>query len=106
MNPPGTVYLLMYDITNERILRKIAKMVEKHGYERINYSVWLGWQGPKDNPELFRALREMLNKPETEGSRLFYMPLSINSVKKLRSISGHKPAELDYWTGERRIRFF
>ncbi|MFH1118191.1 MAG: CRISPR-associated endonuclease Cas2 [Bacteroidota bacterium] len=106
MTPPATIYMLMYDITHERTLQRAAKLIQKNGYERINFSVWLGWQGPKENPELFKILREMLNKPEASGSRLFFMPLGINSLKKIRSISGHKPSELDYWTGERRIQFF
>jgi len=41
-----TFYLLMYDITNDRTLQKVAKKLVKYGFERVNYSVWLGWTNP------------------------------------------------------------
>jgi len=106
MNSPTILYLLMYDITHDRTLQKAAKIIEKMGYERINYSVWIGWQKPTISLIEWKSLRRLLQQPCAEGSKLYYMPLTSHNLKKLRSITGHSPGQLDYWTGERRIEFF
>jgi len=105
MKPPLTLTLVMYDITYDRALQKTAKLLEKHGYERINYSVWLGWRSIKDDDLLRESIKKLLAHPKAKGSRLFWMPLKLHTLKQLRSITGHKPAELDYWIGERKILF-
>jgi CRISPR-associated endonuclease Cas2 len=96
----------MYDITHDRTLQKVARQLQQYGYERINYSVWLGWESPKENPELKKKLQTLLRNPQAEGSRLYYMPLKAHTLKNMKSITGHKPAELDYWLGETKIEFF
>jgi len=101
-----TFCLLMYDITHDRTLQKVARQLQQYGYERINYSVWLGWESPKENPELKKKLQTLLRNPQAEGSRLYYMPLKAHTLKNMKSITGHKPAELDYWLGETKIEFF
>jgi len=106
MKTPVTVHLLMYDITHEQTLRKVAKLLQQHGYERINYSVWLGWHHPGANTELFAGMREMLRQKEAKGSRMYHLAMSLSGFKKIKSISGRKPPLLAYWTGEQKIRFF
>ena len=46
MKPFEKLYLVMYDITHKKSLQKIAKVLQKEGFVRINYSVWLGWESP------------------------------------------------------------
>jgi CRISPR-associated endonuclease Cas2 len=95
----------MYDITHDRTLQKVAKLLEKHGYERINYSVWLGWKSPEKNPILRDAVKKLLVNEAAKGSRLYVLPIKAHTLKQIRSITGHKPAELDYWTGDQKILF-
>jgi hypothetical protein len=52
--------------------------------------------------ELLRLLRQ----PEAEGSRFYTMPVKPHTLKAMASITGHKPAELDYWLGEVQNIFF
>jgi CRISPR-associated endonuclease Cas2 len=105
IKPPLSFTLLMYDITHDRTLQKVARELEKHGYERINYSVWLGWRSLKEDSELRLILEKLLKKPEAAGSRLYSMPLKLHTLRMMRSITGRKPTGLDYWTGEMPLLF-
>ena len=98
--------LLMYDITHDGTLQKVARHLQKYGYERINYSVWLGWESPGENPEFKKKLQALMRNPLAKGSRLYYMPIHGATLKNMKSITGHKPAELEYWLGESRLEFF
>ena len=106
MIPKRTYCLLMYDITHDATLQRVATQLQKHGYERINYSVWLGWKSPKENIVLKKKLQELMKNPKAEGSRLYYLPLKSHVLKDLISISGHPPKELEYWLGEKTLEFF
>lgn len=106
MKPRQSFCLLMYDITHPGTLQKVAHQLQNYGYERVNYSVWLGWQSPKENPDLKKKLQALLRNPKAEGSKLYYLPLQLHTLKKLKSITGHKPSELDYWLGETKLEFF
>jgi CRISPR-associated endonuclease Cas2 len=105
MKAPLTLTLVMYDITHDRTLQKVAKLLQKHGYERINYSVWLGWNIFADDTALHKEIQQLLRNPLAEGSRFYAMPLKAHTLAKMRSITGHKPTELEYWLGERKILF-
>lgn len=106
MKSDKTISLLMYDITHDRTLQKVAQLLQKNGFERINYSVWLGWTKLQDLPVLKQELQQMLAQPQAKGSRLYTIPLKLHTLKAMRSITGHKPAELDYWAGEQQNLFF
>jgi len=106
MKAPLTFTLIMYDITHDRTLQKTAKLLQQHGYERINYSVWLGWGSFTDDIPLRKELQLLLRNPEAEGSRLYSMALKSHTLRNMRSITGHKPSEMDYWLGERELLFF
>jgi CRISPR-associated endonuclease Cas2 len=106
MKAPLTLNLVLYDITHDRTLQKVAKLLQKHGYERINYSVWLGWNTFAEDTPLRRQLQQLMRNPNAEGSRLYTMPLKTHTLAEMRSISGHKPTSLDYWLGEQKILFF
>ena len=101
-----TFYLLMYDITNDRTLQKVAKKLVKYGFERVNYSVWLGWTNPLEKGTLKSELQTLMRNENAKGSRLYIVPLKPSTLGKMRSITGHKPVELDYWLGKTKNLFF
>ena len=101
-----TYYLLMYDITNGKTIQKVAKKLIYYGFERINYSVWLGWVNPLEKAKLKIELQTLLRSENAKGSRLYVIPLKPPSLGKMRSITGHKPKELDYWLGKTKNVFF
>ena len=100
------LYFVMYDITHPKVLQKVAKILQKSGFERINYSVWLGNVNPVSPSELKDKLQKMLDIPETKGSRLYILPVSTSGLKKMSDLEGKKLRQMDYWTGEQHTKFY
>lgn len=105
MNTTGSHYLVMYDVTHPATLQKVAKALEKFGFERINYSVWLGHENPGKNTELSKRIKYLLSIPETEDSQFYYFPITPSVLRKMRTHTGHSPEKLDFWLGERKTQF-
>lgn len=99
-------YIVMYDITHPRTLQKIAKILVQCGMERINLSVWLGWVNPAKQPELKERLTKLMTNEKAKGSVLYILPVAQKDIRQMRSITGRKPRELDYWLGEKTTLFF
>lgn len=106
MNNHGTQFIVMYDITDGRTLQKVAKEMERHGFERINYSVWLGLTNPAKDAGLKTRICELLKKPEAKNSKVYFFPIAHSSLAKMRTIDGKKPEDLDYWLMQRKTMFF
>ena len=106
MTIENAYYVVMYDITHPRTLQKVAKILLECGMERLNYSVWLGWVNPAKQPDLKERLVKLITSDNAAGSLLYILPVARKDVKRMRSITGRKPKELDYWLGERGTLFF
>ncbi|MCX6278551.1 MAG: CRISPR-associated endonuclease Cas2 [Bacteroidetes bacterium] len=106
MRQARTFYILMYDITHDRTLQKVARNLEQCGYLRLNYSVWFGWFDPNKNPEFRNKLKELLKNPLAKGSRFYVLPIAAKDFEKIRHHDGRKLKDLDYWTGDRATEFF
>ena len=98
-------YMVMYDITHPRTLQKVAKLLVQSGMERVNYSVWLGWINPAKEPLLKEKLLKLITSEPATGSLFYILPVAQKDVKRMRTISGRKPKELDYWLGEKQTLF-
>ena len=99
-------YIVMYDITHPRTLQKVSKILLQCGMERINYSVWLGWVDLAKQPELKEKLSKLVTADCAVGSLFYILPVAAKDVKRMRTITGRKPKELDYWLGEKKTLFF
>jgi|GEM_PF-1720606 len=99
-------FLVMYDITHSKTLQKIGKLMIREGFERINYSVWVGWENPAKETGIKEKLTRLLADENAKGSLFYILPVSKSGLKKIRCLNGRKPKELDYWVGERRETFF
>lgn len=95
----------MYDITDPRVLQKIATILTQEGLERMNYSVWIGSFHPARKLMMKEKILELLGLPDAEDSKLFILPVKRADVKKMRSLNGRKPENLDYWLGELKTMF-
>lgn len=96
----------MYDITHDKTLQKVARQLEQHGYERINYSVWTGIHDPLKNSVLRIKLLTLLDNPLAKGSKMYYLPLTLKDFAKMRSFDGKDLKDMEYWIGEKRTEFF
>jgi len=106
MKTESGYYVVMYDITHPQTLQKVAKMLVQCGMERVNYSVWLGWVNPAKQPELKEKLAKLVNAEKAAGSLFYILPVAPKDVKRMRTITGRKPKDLDYWLGEKHTLFF
>lgn len=105
MKAEGHIHLIMYDITHDRALQKVARLMEKNGYERLNYSVWYGLADPVRNVELSGRLKKLLNTEEALGSRMYFLKISLKDFEKMRTFDGKKIKEMEYWTGRLKTMF-
>lgn len=106
MKIKNDVYLLMYDITHDKTLQKVARLLEQSGYERLNYSVWYGNVNPVKNLEVSQKLKALLSNDAAKGSRVFYLPLGIKTFEKMRHFNGKPIEQMEYWAGKLKTAFF
>ena len=78
MKPERTFY-----ITHASTLQKVAKLLVKAGFERVNYSVFLGWDDPANNPLLKEALQKLLQRAEAKGSVLYILQVSKKDINRI-----------------------
>ena len=69
-------------------------------------SVWLGWVNPAKQPVLKEQLVKLMTDDCAAGSLLYILPVAQKDIKLMRTITGRKPKELDYWLGEKNTLFF
>lgn len=100
------LFLLMYDITDKKAVQKTAKIIQQHGYIRINLSVWIGNTNPLRDPILKDKLSKLLGSEKALGSLLYVIPVFRQNINKIRTITGERPKELDYWIGNQHSMFF
>jgi CRISPR-associated endonuclease Cas2 len=105
-NEIRTIFILMYDITHPKTLQKVARLLEQHGYERINYSVWTGARDPAKVAVLGKSLKTLMENPKAERSKLFCLPLTLKDFEKMKSYNGDEIENMQYWTGRKATEFF
>lgn len=76
------------------------------GLEKVNYSVWLGSVNSAKQPALKEKFVKLINDERAAGSLFYIFPVAQKDVKRMRTITGRKPKELDYWLGEKHTLFF
>lgn len=92
------IYLIAYDIENDKKRKKIADMLIQNGLSRIQYSVFLGSIKSHLLQQVKQSLQQHLNNPISPNDKILIMPIYSNSIHKalflgqnslsLREISG------------------
>jgi CRISPR-associated protein Cas2 len=91
------LYLIIYDITNNAIRAKIAKTLMAEGYERLQYSVYLGLDNPKYNLSMINQFQKLL---QAEPDAKFYIfPIPKSSIRQMQFI-GKNFIDINYITGD------
>jgi len=96
------MYLIIYDITENRIRTKVARLLVSHGYERIQLSVFAGPFSPMANSDLWRQLHILCPKTgeaESEGNSLMVVEVPLRQFQRIRTI-GNLPFDMDEMTGK------
>jgi len=66
------IHLVVYDISNTRNRTKLAKLLERFGLERVQYSAFRGELNPNDRDALVKKVKEFV---KDERDCLFVIPL-------------------------------
>jgi len=93
------LYLVFYDIKNDRIRTKTADALEQYGYERIQYSVFLGLENPRSLPALWNKLQTLIKIEEFPDDRVYVLRLRKSYFRNMKII-GKLAVDLDYLLGE------
>jgi CRISPR-associated protein Cas2 len=96
------VYLLTYDISNDRLRTKIAKRIIAEGYERLQFSVFVGLGSPKTNKPLWADLHKWLEVEPT--AKLYVVPVTNNNLRNM-VILGKNGLDIGYLLGNRNTMF-
>ncbi len=74
------IALICYDIESDRNRRKLAKLLEREGYFRLQKSVFVGKQLLKFHRQTFRQLTVFAEK---ETDSLLFLPITKDSLKNM-----------------------
>ena len=80
------MYLIIYDISDNRKRRKVAKLLTGQGYERIQLSVFAGPFSPTSNKELWQHLQKIKKANSDSEASLFYLMVVEVPVKQFLRI--------------------
>lgn len=98
MNRNSTIYLIAYDISEDRKRNRMAKLLEQFGYERIQYSVFTGLIPPYKHKELWAKLEKLAAVDQSLGNRLFCFAISRTAFRNMKTI-GNFNADIDFILG-------
>lgn len=91
------MYLIIYDITENNIRNKISKLLIQEGYERIQFSVFVGFMNPYNN-KVWSKLKLFSNKQNNDS----ILCLRIKKQHFLNTkIIGKFTKDLKYLTGDK-----
>lgn len=84
-------YIVAYDITDDRLRRRVAKFLEGHG-QRLQYSVFCCRLNQKEFESLSRELAKLISEEE----------LATVIFVNAGEVTGRTSQPDIYWLGERR----
>jgi len=91
------MYLILYDITETPIRTKVVRLLEKEGYERIQFSVFIAPFNPEKN-KLWVKLQTLL--AQTPSNKIFCLKITTENFYKIKII-GNFEIDLDYMAGNK-----
>jgi CRISPR-associated endonuclease Cas2 len=78
-------YLIMYDITENKVRHQIAKYLEKKGCVRIQKSIFLAKTENKYFQEIYDTLKEVNSYYDNEDS-IILVPINASDVRSMKLI--------------------
>jgi CRISPR-associated protein Cas2 len=97
------MYWLSYDIENDKIRNKVAKLLQKMGMERIQYSVFIGPLSEAGLQELETKIVSLYT--EKAADSIFLLPLHQDMIETVKEIGEHK-LDWEYLKGEKKCLIF
>lgn len=91
------MYLLFYDITENSIRTRVAKLLEKEGFERLQFSVFIGTTNPK-HFDIWKNLAQFIKS--TPHNKIYYLRISKENFYNIKTI-GNFDQDLKFLAGDR-----
>lgn len=101
--PENMLFLVMYDIENDKVRNEIAKYLIRKGCMRIQKSVYIANLKRKTFDEISKTLREVQQMYENNDSILL-IPVSSDEVRAMKIIGQN--VDIDLILGNRNTLFF
>ena len=92
------IYLLFYDISEDRLRNKISKLLMIEGFERIQLSVYISLDDPAKNKILWKTIQNILSAEPT--AKLYVISVNKNSFRHIKII-GNFGFDMEYLLGEK-----
>lgn len=96
-------YLIMYDITSDKVRTQIAKYLERQGCIRIQKSVFIARSESRNFQEICDTLNEVNSYYDNEDSILL-VPVNTSDVRSMKVIG--KALQIDIITDKPNTLFF
>lgn len=92
------MYLIFYDIEENRLRKKVADKLLYYGYTRMQYSVFGGVM----NPELFGFWQQLRNLVyDNAQNKIYCLKISTESFENMKTI-GIFECDKSYMTGKKK----
>lgn len=79
------IYLIMYDIEDDKVRREIAKHLIRKGCRRIQHSVFLARTEPERFHELSATLKD-INEMYDNSDSILLVPVNVSDVRSMKII--------------------
>ncbi len=97
------IYLIMYDITDNKVRTQISKYLEKQGCTRIQKSVFLARSEAKNFQEIHDTLRDVNEMYDNEDS-IILVPVNASDARSMKLIG--KNVQIEAITDKPNTLFF
>ena len=91
------MYLILYDITETSIRTKVAKLLEREGFERIQFSVFIAHINPKYF-SIWKKLTALLK--DTPNNKIYSIKINKENFYNMKII-GNLNHDLEYLSGDK-----
>jgi CRISPR-associated endonuclease Cas2 len=94
------IHLICYDISDDRRRTKLADLLQREGYERIQFSVFMGRRHLRWEQSLWPHLCRLVEPGTATGDRLVVLPLPDHCLEQRQCI-GTFVADVAWLLGQR-----
>ncbi len=102
-DPTKMIFLVLYDIENDKVRTEIAKYLIRKGCIRIQKSVYIANLKRQIFNEIHKTLKEIQQMYENHDSILL-LPVPTDKVKAMKIIG--KDIDIDFILGNKNVQFF
>ncbi len=91
------IYILCYDISDDKIRTKVSKILIAEGYERIQFSIFIGNRDPKLASDLWERMKVLVSKEKT--AKFYVFKTSERNFRNM-DIIGNFEHDVEYLLGD------